>query len=151
MTPPFSIKVKLKTRWANTGSWEPLVFFNFKIYYIRILPICQSCNFNCSCPWHEAKQTKGHAHFFRSEKKPKILMWHVWRVKSNKLLHVNWWNQKKTRGSQEPVFAHLVFNLTFIENGGVINNFGVLFSHKMPNRYISDERKISQKNLKYIC
>jgi hypothetical protein len=41
-------------------------FFNFKIYYIRILPIGQSCNFNCSCPWHEAKQTKGHAHFFRS-------------------------------------------------------------------------------------
>ena len=33
---------------------------------------------------------------------------------------------KKTRGSQEPVIAHLVFNLTSkveIENGGVTHNF----------------------------
>ena len=29
----------------------------------------------------------------------------------------------KTRGSQEPVIAHLVFNVTSIENGGVTHNF----------------------------
>jgi hypothetical protein len=35
-------------------------------------------------------------------------------------------NSNKTRGSQEPVIAHLVFNLTSkveIENGGVTHDF----------------------------
>ena len=42
VTPPFSIStldVKLKTRWAITGSWEPLV--TYTIYYF--LPKSWSC------------------------------------------------------------------------------------------------------------
>jgi hypothetical protein len=48
------------------------------------------------------------------------------------------WIENKTRGSQEPVIDHLVFNLT--ENGGATHNFesGPLKDHFNSNFWAKD-------------
>ena len=65
-----------------------------------------------------------------------VYTWGI-HVGGNSVLFSATGKKNKTRGSQEPVIAHLVFNLTFklIENGGVTHNFesGPLKDHFKSN------------------
>ena len=87
-----------------TANQALLLIFNI---LLQISWKIRQINFQCTAVPPSIKCSKGSSVFGKSQI-PHLNMW-IWKFENlNTVLHV----LRKTRGSQEPVIAHLVFNLT---------------------------------------